>query len=80
VQLHQLTPNSILHIVCFMNLCESFLGIEPHFLLWRSIFRLLPSVALAKKPELGGDVVSVRPEAQYLEFSMFASVQGCRTK
>jgi hypothetical protein len=76
VQLHQLTPNSILHIACFVTLCESFLGIEPHFLLWRSIFWLRPSVALANKPELGGAVVSVRPEAQYLEFSMSASVQG----
>jgi hypothetical protein len=80
VQLHQLTPNSILHIACFVTLCESFLGIEPHFLLWRSIFRLRPNVALARKPELGGAVVSVRPEAQYLEFSMAASVQGWRTK
>jgi hypothetical protein len=35
---------------------------------------------LARKPELGGAVVSVRPEAQYLEFSMAASVQGWRTK
>jgi hypothetical protein len=32
VQLHQLTPNSILHIACFITLCESFLGIEPYFL------------------------------------------------
>jgi hypothetical protein len=38
VQLHQLTPNSIHYIACFVTLCESFLGIEPHFLLWRSIF------------------------------------------
>jgi hypothetical protein len=30
VQLHQLTPNSILHIACFITLCESFLGINPH--------------------------------------------------
>jgi hypothetical protein len=80
VQLHQLTPNSILHIACFVTLCESFLGIEPHFLLWRSIFWLRPNVALSRKPELGGAVVSVRPEAQYLEFSMAASVQGWRTK
>jgi hypothetical protein len=80
VQLHQLTPNSLLHIACFVTLCESFLGIEPHFLLWRSIFRLRPNVALARKPELGGAVVSVRPEAQYFEFSMAASVQGWRTK
>jgi hypothetical protein len=80
VQLHQLTPNSILHIACFVTLCESFLGIEPHFLLWRSIFQLRPSVALSNKPELGGAVISVRPEAQYLEFSMAASVQGWKTK
>jgi hypothetical protein len=35
---------------------------------------------LARKPELGGAVVSVRPEVQYFEFSMAASVQGWRTK
>jgi hypothetical protein len=35
---------------------------------------------LSNKPELGGAVVSVRAEAQYLEFSMSASVQGWRTK
>jgi hypothetical protein len=33
VQLHQLTPNSILHIACFITLCESFLGVEPHWIL-----------------------------------------------
>jgi hypothetical protein len=30
VQLHQLTPNSLLHIACFITLCEAFLGIDPH--------------------------------------------------
>jgi hypothetical protein len=35
---------------------------------------------LARKPELGGAIVSVRPEAQYLEFLFAASVQGWRTK
>jgi hypothetical protein len=35
---------------------------------------------LSRKPELGRDVVSVHPKAQYLEFSMDASVQGWRTK
>jgi hypothetical protein len=80
VQLHQLTPNSILHIACFFTLCESFLGIEPHFLLWKFLFRLRPSVALSKKPELGGAVISVRAESQYLKFSMAASVQGWRKK
>jgi hypothetical protein len=30
VLLHQLKPNSLLHIACFITLCEAFLGIEPH--------------------------------------------------
>jgi hypothetical protein len=80
VQLHQLTPNSILHIACFVTLCESFLGIKPHWILWKFLFRLRPSVALSKKPELGGAVVSVRAEVHYLEFNMSASVQGWRKK
>jgi hypothetical protein len=80
VQLHQLTPNSILHIACFITLCESFLGIEPHWILWKFLFRLRPSVVLSKKPELGGAVVSTRTEVHYLEFSMAASVQGWKKK
>jgi hypothetical protein len=63
VQLHQLTPNLIIHIACFITLCESFLGIEPHFLLWKSLFWLRPSVALTKKAELGGAVVSIHDES-----------------
>jgi hypothetical protein len=80
VQLHQLTLNSILDIACFVTLCESFLGIKPHWTLWKFLFRLCPSVSLSKKPELGGAVVSVRAEAHYLEFNMAASVQGWRNK
>jgi hypothetical protein len=79
VQLHQLTPNSILHISCFITLRESFLGIEPYFLLWKYLFRLRPSVSLSKKPELGEAVVFVRV-SQYLEFSMAISIQGWRKK
>jgi hypothetical protein len=80
VQLHQLTLNSILHIAFFVTLCESFLGIEPHWTLWKFLFRLRPSVSLSKKPELGGAIVSIRAEAHYLEFNMAASVQGWRNK
>jgi hypothetical protein len=35
---------------------------------------------LSKKPELGGSIISVYVESQYLEFSMATSVQGWRTK
>jgi hypothetical protein len=37
-------------------------------------------VSLYQKPELGGAVVSIRAESQYLEFSMATSVQGWRKK
>ena len=31
LQLHDLTPNGVLHIACFITLCEGFLGIYPHW-------------------------------------------------
>jgi hypothetical protein len=68
VQLHQLMPNSLLHIAFFITLCEVFLGIDPHWVLWKFIFRLRPSGSLAEIPELGGAIVSVRSESHYLEF------------
>ena len=42
LQLHNLTPASILHITGFMALCELFLGVEAHFALWKRLFCLVP--------------------------------------
>ena len=42
LQLHNLTPGSILHIAVFVALCELFLGCEAHFDLWRKYFCLVP--------------------------------------
>jgi hypothetical protein len=33
IQLHDLNPNTILHIACFITLSEYFLGIKPHWVL-----------------------------------------------
>ena len=38
VELQHLTPNRIQHMVAFIALCEGFLGIDPHFDLWRHLF------------------------------------------
>jgi hypothetical protein len=35
VQLHELTPNSLLHVAYFITLCEAFLGVDPHSGLWK---------------------------------------------
>ena len=42
LQLHHLSPNSILHIACFVTLCESFLKCQPHFSLWCKYFCVQP--------------------------------------
>ena len=42
IQLYHLTPNSFVHISIFVHLCEAFLGIEPHFELFRFLFHLKP--------------------------------------
>jgi hypothetical protein len=76
VQLHQLTPYSLLHIACFITLCEVFLGIDPHWVLWKYLFCLLPSCSNGEIPELGDAIVSVRSESQYLDFKIAQSVQG----
>ena len=36
VELQHLTPNGVQHIAVFVALCEGFLGISPHFDLWRA--------------------------------------------
>jgi hypothetical protein len=44
-----LNPNRIQHITAFVALCEGFLGIDPHFELWRYFF----AVSLHKRVERG---------------------------
>jgi hypothetical protein len=80
VLLHQLTPNSLLHITCFITLCEAFFGIDPYWVLCKYLFRLLPSGSKGEIPELGSAIISVRSESQYLDFKMAQLVQGWRHK
>ena len=54
VQVHHLTPNSILHILIFVHLCEAFLGIERHFDLFQYFFHLKPHPNDSKVDVVGG--------------------------
>ena len=38
LELQHLNPNGIQHISAFITLCEGYLGIEPHFELWKYFF------------------------------------------
>jgi hypothetical protein len=50
VQLYQLTPNSILHIACFITLCESFWGLIPTFFFGDLSFGSAPMFRWPKNP------------------------------
>ncbi|KAK1608207.1 hypothetical protein QYE76_031880 [Lolium multiflorum] len=80
LQLHHHTPNSILHISIFITLCESFLGVQPNWALWKRIFLLhrngSPNIAY----NIGGVVICVRPDVEYFDVKFPDSVQGWHKK
>jgi hypothetical protein len=80
IQLWQLTPNSILHLAIFITLCESFLGIEPHFGLWKKIFFVKRYNSSGGSFVIGGVGFVARKEVNYFNFPMRESVQGWRLK
>ena len=55
IQLHHLTPQSILHLSIFTHFYEAFLGILPHFHLFQHFF-ILVSIHNATKPAVVGGV------------------------
>jgi hypothetical protein len=76
IQLHDLNPNTILHIACFITLCECFLGIEPHWALWRRIF----TVRQPLRYQTGGFNCQVRPDVPYFNLQTPENNPGWRTK
>jgi hypothetical protein len=45
LNLTHLNPNSILQISVFVHLCEAYLGILPHFGLWKYLYHCHPGMA-----------------------------------
>ncbi|KAK1684192.1 hypothetical protein QYE76_045040 [Lolium multiflorum] len=80
IQLWQLTPNSILHLSIFITVCEAFLGIEPHWGLWRKIFYVKRHNDSNGPPVVGGVGFVVRKEVDYFDYLMKESIQGWRNK
>ncbi|KAK1685097.1 hypothetical protein QYE76_045945 [Lolium multiflorum] len=80
IQLWQSTPNSILHLSIFITVCEAFLGIDPHWGLWRKIFYVKRHNDNNGPPVVCGVGFVVRKEVDYFNFPMKESVQGWRHK
>ena len=45
LEFHDLAPESILHISSFIEVCEAFLRITPHFGLWLKTFKVEPKIS-----------------------------------
>jgi hypothetical protein len=54
IELHHLSVDGILHIASFVMLCEAFLGIQPHFTLWKYF---LHNRAGSKSLSMAGGVI-----------------------
>ncbi|KAK1626406.1 hypothetical protein QYE76_000721 [Lolium multiflorum] len=80
IQLHQLTPNSILHISIFITLCECFLGVTPNWALWKRLFCLRRNGSHSTTYNIGGVVICVRTDVDYFDVKFPDSVQGWRRR
>ena len=80
IQLWQLTHNSILHVAVFITLCEAYLGIKPHFGLWKKIFYVKRYSSSNGYFVTGRVGFVARSEVNYFNFPMRESVQGWRLK
>ncbi|KAK1619104.1 hypothetical protein QYE76_024621 [Lolium multiflorum] len=80
LQLHHLTPNSILHISIFITLCEAFLGVSPNWALWKRIFFCRRNGSPNVAYNIGGVVISIRSTADYFDVKLPDSVQGWRKR
>jgi hypothetical protein len=76
IQLHDLNANTILHIACFIMLCECFLGIEPRWAMWKQIF----AVTRPLNYQTGGFNCSVHPDIDYFMLRTRENNPGWRTK
>ena len=60
LEVTHLKPNSITQIMIFNHLCEAYLGIAPHFNLWRVLYHLKGYSCNAHCNVVGGAAFSLR--------------------
>jgi hypothetical protein len=73
-----LNPNGIFHTAVFVHFCEAFLGIKPHWILFRKVFRVKPQPSANNSWVVGGAGIQMREDAaeQYLSYKLIDS--NCR--
>jgi hypothetical protein len=77
-----LNPNGIFHTSVFVHFCEAFLGIKPHWVLFRKFFRVKPQTSANDPRVVGGTGIQMREDAaeQYLAYKLIDSNQDWKSK
>jgi hypothetical protein len=77
VEYLNLNPNGIFHTVVFIHFCEAFLGIKPHWILFKKFFRVKPQLSASNPRVVGGVGIQMREDAaeQYLAYKLIDSNQ-----
>jgi hypothetical protein len=80
LNLTHLNPNSSLQVSVFVHLCEAFLGILPHFGLWKYLYHCRPRMAGGQHQLVGGASLEMRRgrKTDYLDIPLKDSIKGWR--
>jgi hypothetical protein len=80
LELHNLTPSKMLHIMAFMTLCEAYMGIDPHFDLCNHFFCVRrpqdPDMELAILGVMVVHINSGHAIEPYFDIPMLKSMKG----
>jgi hypothetical protein len=77
-----LEPSGIFHVSVFVHFCEAFLGIKPHWVLFRKFFRVKPQTSTDDPRVVGEADIQMREDAaeQYLAYKLIDSNQDWKAK
>jgi hypothetical protein len=77
-----LNPYGIFHTAVFVHFYEAFLGIKPHWILFRKFFRVKPQPSASNPRVVGGAGIQMREDAaeQYLSYKLIDSSQDWKAK
>jgi hypothetical protein len=75
VEYLNLNPNGIFHTAVFVHFCEAFLGIKPHWILFRKFFWVKPQPSASNPRVVGGASIQMREDTaeQYLTYKLIDS-------
>jgi hypothetical protein len=82
VEYLNLNPNGIFHTAVFVHFCEAFLGIKPHWILFRKFFRVKPQPSATNPRVVVGAGIQLREDAaeQYLAYKLVDSNTDWKTR